>query len=68
MKNTLYKLFIFSSILTTVGFIADSDVKETSLILRFVEFSAMLVVVFGLISMLYFTSRYVFSKMKTFRV
>jgi len=55
MKKRLINIFIFSSILTTLGCIADGDLKETSVLLRFTEFFAMLGIIFIISSIVYFS-------------
>lgn len=50
MLNTLTT----SLIITTIGYIIDGDVKEPSMMMRFIEFFAMLGIVFCLISIFYF--------------
>lgn len=62
MKKNLFKILILSSILTTLGFIMDGDPKEPSMLMRFVEFFAMVGTVFLLISIVYFLTTFTYRK------
>ena len=53
MKNKLLNILTIAAILTTIGFLMDSDAKEPSVTMRFVEFIMMLVITFTMISLLY---------------
>lgn len=55
MRKTILTILAASSILTTIGFLIDKDVKEPIMWMRIVEFFGMIGIVFILISTLYFT-------------
>jgi hypothetical protein len=55
MKRTFLNILTVSSIITTIGFLMDGDVKEPSMLMRFVEFFGMIGIVFLLVSSVYFT-------------
>jgi len=50
MKDKFLKILILSAIITTIGFVLDGDLVELSVIMRFIEYFAMLGIVFLLIS------------------
>lgn len=54
MKTKIKNIAIISSVLTTLGFLMDGDVKKPSMIMRFVEFFGMFTVLFILIALIYF--------------
>lgn len=62
MKKNLFKILILSSILTTLGFIMDGDPKEPSMLMRFVEFFAMIGTIFLLFSLVYFITTFTYRK------
>lgn len=62
MKKKLHSLLSFSFLMTTLGLVMDGDPVEPSMLLRFTEFFAMLLLVFALTSFLYFTSTFIFKK------
>ena len=66
MKKKLLNILTIASIITTIGFIMDGDVKEPSILLRFFEFFMMIGVVFTLISILYFS--FTFAKRNILKV
>ena len=59
MKRKLSNILIVSSIITTLGVIADGDTTKPSMLMRFVEFFAMIGIIFSLISIIYFTSAFI---------
>ena len=60
MKKKILNILTVALAITTVGFIADSDVKEPNVLMRFFEFFMMTGIVFTLISIIYFS--YAFAK------
>ena len=54
MKKILLNILTVATVITTIGFIMDGDVKEPNMLMRFVEFFMMVGVVFTLISSVYF--------------
>lgn len=59
MKRKLLNILTVSSVITTLGFVMDGDQKEPSMLMRFIEFFAMITIVFLLVSFFYFTSKFV---------
>ena len=68
MKKNLFKILILSSILTTLGFIMDGDPKEPSMLMRFVEFFAMIGTIFLLFSLVYFITTFTYRKIVSWKV
>ena len=60
MKKKILTLLTIAFVITTIGFIADSDVKEPNVLMQFFEFFMMTGIVFTLISIIYFS--YAFAK------
>ncbi len=60
MKKNILNILTVALAITTVGFIADGDVKEPNVLMRFLEFFMMTGIVFTLISIIYFS--YAFAK------
>ena len=60
MKKKILNILTIASIITTIGFIADGDIREPSVLMRFFEFFMMTGIVFTLISIIYFS--YAFAK------
>ena len=60
MKKKILNILTIAFLITTIGFIADSDVKEPNVLMRFFEFFMMTGIVFTLISIIYFS--YAFAK------
>ena len=60
MKKKFLTLLTIAFVITTIGFIADGDVKEPNVLMRFFEFFMMTGIVFTLISIFYFS--YAFAK------
>ena len=59
MKRKLLNILTVSSIITTLGVVADGDPVEPSMLMRFVEFFVMIGIIFSLISIIYFTSTFI---------
>ena len=55
MKKKILNILTVALAITTVGFIADGDVKEPNVFMRFFEFFMMTGIVFTLISIIYFS-------------
>lgn len=53
MKRKLLNILTVSAIITTIGFLMDSDVKEPIMTMRFTEFFAMMTMIFLAISVIY---------------
>lgn len=68
MKTKIKNIAILSSVLTTIGFLMDGDVKEPSMLMRFTEFFGMFTVLFILIAPIYFFSQFLFKKIKADKV
>ena len=64
MKKNLLRILLFCSILTTLGYIMDGDPKELNMVMRFVEFFAMLATTFILISIVYYVTAFTFKKVR----
>ena len=60
MKKNILTLLTIAFVITTIGFIADSDVKEPNVLMQFFEFFMMTGIVFTLICIIYFS--YAFAK------
>ena len=60
MKKNILTLLTIAFVITTIGYIADDDVKEPNFLMRFFEFFMMTGIVFTLISIIYFS--YAFAK------
>ena len=60
MKKKILNILTIAFVITTIGFIADSDVKEPNVLMQFFEFFMMTGIVFTLISIMYFS--YAFAK------
>ena len=54
MKKTVLNILALASVLTTISFLVDSDPKEPSTIMRFVEYILMLTIFFIITSGGYF--------------
>lgn len=59
MKRKLLNILAISSAIITIGLVMDGDPVEPSMMMRFVEFFAMIAVVFTFISVIYFTSTFI---------
>ncbi len=53
MKRKTLNILTVSAIITTIGFLMDSDMKEPSMTMRFTEFFAMMTILFLAISAIY---------------
>lgn len=67
MKKSIINILAIASVITTAGFLLDSDVKEASVLMRFTEYIAMLTIVFIVLSGIYFgikaiTKRFLIAK------
>lgn len=54
MKKSVINILALASVITTVGFLLDSDPIQPNVLMRFVEYVAMLTIVFTLLSGFYF--------------
>ncbi len=64
MKRKVYNILLISFIITSIGIVMDADPVEPSMLMRFVEFFAMIGIVFLLISSVYFTYTFVFKNLR----
>lgn len=64
MKRKLLNILTISSIITTLGLVMDEDPVEPSMLMRFVEFFAMIGIVSLLVSFFYFISTFIFKKIQ----
>lgn len=62
MKKNILTLLTIAFVITTIGFIADSDVKEPNVLMQFFEFFMMTGIVFTLISIIYFSYAFTIKK------
>ncbi len=62
MKKKFLNILTVALAITTLGFIADGDVKEPNVIMRFFEFFMMTGIVFTLISIIYFSYAFTIKK------
>ena len=62
MKMKFLNILILSIIVTIFGFLMDDDLKEPSTIMRFVEFFAMIGIVYIIISFIYFSFNFIKNK------
>lgn len=54
MKKSVINILALASVITTVGFLLDSDPIQPNVLMRFVEYVAMLTIFFTLLSGFYF--------------
>ncbi|CAM4408645.1 hypothetical protein [Flavobacterium terrigena] len=64
MKRIFLNILATAAILTTIAFLMDGDIKEPSMLMRFVEFFGMMGILFVLISTFYFTSNLIFKNLQ----
>ena len=62
MKKKILNILTIAFLITTIGFIADGDVKEPNVLMRFFEFFMMTGIVFTLISIIYFSYAFTIKK------
>ena len=62
MKKKFLNILIISIIITVFGFLMDDDQKEPSTIMRFVEFFAMIGIIYLIVSFIYFSFNFVKNK------
>ncbi len=67
MKNKLLNILLVSIGITVLGLLLDDDKKEPNTIMRFVEFFAMVEIVFILCSIIYLLVNYTLNKMKAIK-
>ena len=66
MKKNILTLLTIAFVISTIGFLADGDVKEPNVLMQFFEFFMMTGIVFTLISIIYFS--YAFAKKNILKV
>jgi len=54
MKKSIINILALASVLTTIGFLLDSDPTEPNVLMRFTEYVAMLTIIFTILSGFYF--------------
>ncbi|MBW3519980.1 hypothetical protein [Flavobacterium sp. NKUCC04_CG] len=64
MKKRFLNLLSVAFVLTTIGFLMDADLRESSMLMRFTEFIGMAIIAFSILSALYFSSVFVWNKMR----
>ena len=62
MKKTFYIILKAAFVISTIGLIMDSDVKEASIFLRFFEFIMMTTTIFLLLAMVYYAMHFIKQK------
>ena len=55
MKKSFQNILKAAFVISTIGLIMDSDIKEASMLFRFFEFIMMTITIFAVISMVYFS-------------
>jgi len=64
MKKNLLKILALSLFITIIGSLMDSDPKEPIMAMRFLEFFAMLGIIFIFFSIIYYASTFLLRKIK----
>ena len=64
MKKSVINILALASVITTVGFLLDSDPIQPNVLMRFVEYVAMLTIVFTLLSGFYFGIKAIFKRIQ----
>lgn len=64
MKRKIFNILTLSAIITTIGFLMDGDRIEPSMLMRFTEFFALIGIVFTMISVVYFPSRFAMKRIQ----
>lgn len=64
MKKALINILAIASVLTTISFLLDGDVKEPNVLMRFVEYILMLTIFFTIISVFYFGIKSITKKLQ----
>ena len=67
MKKTVLNLLAVASVLTTTSFLLDDDLREPSMIMRFVEYILMLAIFFTITSGFYFGIKAIVNRIKVAR-
>mgnify|MGYP003497638283 FL=1 len=67
MKKTVLNLLAVASVLTTASFLLDGDLREPSMIMRFVEYILMLATFFTITSGFYFGIKAIVNRIKVAR-
>ena len=67
MKKTVLNLLAVASVLTTASFLLDGDLREPSMIMRFVEYILMLAIFFTITSGFYFGIKAIVNRIKVAR-
>ena len=65
MKKTNLNILTVAALITIVGFLMDGDIKEPSMLMRFVEFFMMTGILFTMITIFYHS--FVFAKNKVLK-
>lgn len=64
MKKIVLNILAIASVITTASYLLDSDTKEPSAIMRFVEYILMLTIFFTLISAIYFGGKIISKRLQ----
>lgn len=64
MKKTILNVLAIAFVLTTMGFLMDGDIKESSMAIRFMEYGLMLAITFTILTLGYFSVRTAYSKIR----
>lgn len=56
MRKKLTNIALLSAVITTIGFLMDGDLKEPSMLMRFVEYFAIVALIFILVCLVYFSA------------
>lgn len=67
MKKTFLNLLAVASVITTASLLLDSDPREPSTIMRFVEYILMLAIFFTIVSGIYFGTKAIVNRFKLAR-
>lgn len=64
MKKQLLNILTIAFAITTVGVLLDSDRVELNVVMRFVEYFAMVAIIFTILSSFYFGVKFILNKFK----
>lgn len=67
MKKSVINILAIASVITTAGFLLDGDAKEPNVLMRFVEYAAMLSIIFTILSGFYFGIKSVTKRLQIVR-
>jgi len=64
MKNSALNILVIALLIALSGFLMDDDPNELNMLMWFIEFFGMTVIMFLLISMIYYPSIFVYKKIR----